>query len=164
MREIGPRPWEPHPDPAHFERIRRLAIEREQGACAGCYEKDRPLEAHHRTYERWGREELGDIYMFCHECHDLFTSAQWKVRALRRQPLPPPLVHRLEIERPPVDPAEPMHGPALAAPSFERTPRVAAASIVAATLPAPVLARRSGRRPGTVGHETRRVLQDEEET
>ena len=30
------------------------------------------LEAHHRTYERLGNEEAGDITVLCDECHDLF--------------------------------------------------------------------------------------------
>jgi hypothetical protein len=31
------------------------------------------LNAHHRTYERFGHEDIEDLTVLCHECHDLFT-------------------------------------------------------------------------------------------
>lgn len=31
------------------------------------------LEAHHRTYERLGAEEDGDLTVLCETCHDIFT-------------------------------------------------------------------------------------------
>ena len=32
------------------------------------------LEVHHRTYERLGDEELGDLFVLCVDCHQLFHS------------------------------------------------------------------------------------------
>ena len=36
--------------------------------CNGTYR----LEAHHRTYERLGHEEKGDITVLCRDCHQVF--------------------------------------------------------------------------------------------
>jgi 5-methylcytosine-specific restriction endonuclease McrA len=33
------------------------------------------LEVHHRTYERLGAEEPGDLTVLCETCHDIFTRA-----------------------------------------------------------------------------------------
>jgi len=34
--------------------------------------KNNPLEAHHRTYERLGKERAKDLICLCRECHTLF--------------------------------------------------------------------------------------------
>lgn len=39
--------------------------------CQLCNGTDR-LEAHHRTYERLGREEPGDLTCLCRECHRMY--------------------------------------------------------------------------------------------
>ena len=36
--------------------------------CNGTYR----LEAHHRSYERWGHEDKGDITVLCRDCHQVF--------------------------------------------------------------------------------------------
>jgi 5-methylcytosine-specific restriction endonuclease McrA len=41
--------------------------------CQLCNSPDR-LEAHHRTYERLGREEPGDLTCLCHRCHQEYHS------------------------------------------------------------------------------------------
>jgi 5-methylcytosine-specific restriction endonuclease McrA len=41
------------------------------GRCALCNEAG-DLEAHHRTYERRGREEPADLTALCPSCHSLF--------------------------------------------------------------------------------------------
>jgi hypothetical protein len=118
MREIGLRPPGPHPDPAHWQRTRAAALERDRG-CVLCGSTER-LELHHRTYERWGHEELGDVYVLCRGHHDLVTGHEMRRRSERRrftaQPrrvleverivsVPPPLALRSrpepDIERPP---------------------------------------------------------------
>jgi hypothetical protein len=39
--------------------------------CQVCY-SDSILEAHHRTYERWGEELSSDLVALCRKCHQLF--------------------------------------------------------------------------------------------
>jgi hypothetical protein len=39
--------------------------------CEVCY-ASRPLDAHHRTYERRGAEAAGDLTALCPACHALF--------------------------------------------------------------------------------------------
>jgi len=34
------------------------------------------LDAHHRTYERLGHEDDGDITVLCRRCHDLFENTK----------------------------------------------------------------------------------------
>ena len=48
-----------------------LAKARAGYRCQVCDSPDR-LETHHRTYERIGREDDGDLVVLCHRCHSLF--------------------------------------------------------------------------------------------
>lgn len=38
--------------------------------CAACLQDDRPLDLHHQTYKRLGKEYLRDFVLLCHECHE----------------------------------------------------------------------------------------------
>ncbi len=60
------------------------------------------LDAHHRTYERLGREEDSDLVALCRVCHDLFDNSKRIASHHRPQPSPKPFV------RPPLarDPRE----------------------------------------------------------
>ena len=51
---------------------RNAKIELASGRCQVCYTNGRPLEVHHRTYDRRGRERLEDLTVLCDECHGLF--------------------------------------------------------------------------------------------
>lgn len=45
--------------------------QRDKGICQGCL--DAPgTEVHHMTYDRWTRELLTDLVLFCHSCHTRF--------------------------------------------------------------------------------------------
>lgn len=55
----------------HWERTRHDAIERAGGRCQLC-NKDKRLQVHHRTYERRGCEEPGDLTVLCSHCHAKF--------------------------------------------------------------------------------------------
>jgi 5-methylcytosine-specific restriction endonuclease McrA len=46
----------------------RAAKQRAGNRCALC-NSDRPLEAHHRTYERIGNERQDDLIVLCSPCH-----------------------------------------------------------------------------------------------
>ena len=96
MRTIGHRPSFDHPDLSHWEKIRTLAIERDQ-SCVMCMQVH-DLECHHRTYERFGHELLSDVYMLCKDCHLLITGAQMKLRYLQQQlkSMPTP---KIEVSR-----------------------------------------------------------------
>jgi 5-methylcytosine-specific restriction endonuclease McrA len=51
------------------------------GRCAFCNAPG-DLEAHHRTYERRGHEEPGDLTALCPSCHSLFH--EWRDLARQR--------------------------------------------------------------------------------
>lgn len=56
------------------------------------------LEAHHRTYERLGREEPGDLLAVCRDCHRVITDHLRRRRYARRRPAP------ADVRRPLVGP------------------------------------------------------------
>jgi hypothetical protein len=45
-----------------------------------------PLEVHHATYARMGKEAIGDLIALCHGCHVVVTSMQRGRRYRRRRP------------------------------------------------------------------------------
>lgn len=53
-------------------RARADAAKRRAGfRCQVCNGRG-PLDAHHRTYQRVGHEDPGDLTVLCHDCHELF--------------------------------------------------------------------------------------------
>ncbi len=106
MRELGPRPASNHPDPLRWGKIRAAALPRDAG-CRLCG-ATAGLEVHHRSYRRWGREELADVTVLCRGCHDLVTGAQMGLRDARRRPPPDGrVVVAIERFRPRASPAPP---------------------------------------------------------
>lgn len=68
---------------------RRAAIEAAGGRCQICSGPD-DLEAHHRTYARFGHEAAGDLTILCDTCHALVhgrlgVSEEVRARAQRRR-------------------------------------------------------------------------------
>src|SRR5262245_22393535 len=64
-------PWQGgwnHPDPEHWNKIRKAVFERDGHRCVACNENYR-IAPHHRDYVRWGRELVEDAYTFCRRCH-----------------------------------------------------------------------------------------------
>jgi predicted HNH restriction endonuclease len=59
---------------------RAACLKRAGYRCQAC-NGDRRLEAHHRTYERFGDEAPGDLICLCHWCHLAITARQ-KARAV----------------------------------------------------------------------------------
>ena len=39
------------------------------GSCWACGEKNKPLQLHHKTYKRIGKERLNDLILLCGMCH-----------------------------------------------------------------------------------------------
>jgi hypothetical protein len=56
---------------SHWKRIAREAKERAGNRCQLC-NAESDLESHHRTYERRGYEQEGDITVLCGPCHGKF--------------------------------------------------------------------------------------------
>lgn len=49
--------------------LRKQVLRRACWRCETCGRRA-PLDVHHLTYERFGRELLGDLQALCRECHD----------------------------------------------------------------------------------------------
>lgn len=56
---------------AKWQAKREAAIVAADHRCQVC-NSPHELQAHHRTYERWGNEQPGDITVLCRTCHCLF--------------------------------------------------------------------------------------------
>lgn len=50
------------------KRIKRL--KKDSYTCQNCGEKNKPLDVHHKTYERLGHERMSDLVSLCRQCHD----------------------------------------------------------------------------------------------
>ena len=73
---------------SHYWRtIREQCLARDNSRCRLCNSPE-ALQAHHRTYERFGKEDVNDLTTLCAECHDLVTDHQRRQRYTTRQ-LPP---------------------------------------------------------------------------
>jgi DNA-binding transcriptional ArsR family regulator len=55
--------------------LRRAVLRRDGYACRVCNSKAQ-LDAHHRTYQRFGHEYLADLTTLCRPCHDVFHEAK----------------------------------------------------------------------------------------
>jgi hypothetical protein len=59
---------------ARWRNIRTLMIKQAGGKCASCGAAgtpSKPLEVHHKTYERLGRESMSDLDVLCRPCHEI---------------------------------------------------------------------------------------------
>ena len=54
---------------AEWQTLRRIKMETAGHRCQICNSDAGPLEVHHRTYERRGKERLGDLTVLCRRCH-----------------------------------------------------------------------------------------------
>jgi 5-methylcytosine-specific restriction endonuclease McrA len=43
------------------------------------------LEVHHKTYKRFGNEDMNDLITLCRECHELVTSIERRRRYEKRE-------------------------------------------------------------------------------
>jgi len=75
------RPFRDHPNKKHLAAVRaaRRLLQRDSNGdvyCATCWSvdtQDRPLEAHHRHYNDFGKERVSDIVLICPDCHEAIT-------------------------------------------------------------------------------------------
>lgn len=56
--------------------------------CCVCHAADRPLDLHHKSYERLGRERLSDLALLCRRCHrEVHKVENKKKRKSKKKPL-----------------------------------------------------------------------------
>lgn len=55
-----------------WKSLRLLCLQRDGHRCRICNSKE-DLEIHHRTYDRFGHEDVEDLTTLCHRCHELYT-------------------------------------------------------------------------------------------
>ena len=55
----------------HWQLVHTAVLKRDQNRCADCGEtlEHKPLEVHHITYIRRGKENLDDMMTLCRDCH-----------------------------------------------------------------------------------------------
>src|SRR5262249_45311509 len=78
---------DPYYSSAAWRHIRAACLARDGYRCRLCNSPD-DLQAHHRTYERFGREALHDLTTLCASCHDVVTDHLRRIRFATRV-LPP---------------------------------------------------------------------------
>jgi len=61
----------PHPHPQYWYDLQWRMLDRDGWRCTNCNSRWNLL-GHHRSYARWGRERLEDLYTLCRECHENF--------------------------------------------------------------------------------------------
>jgi HNH endonuclease len=54
---------------AYWQNLRHRRFELADNKCERCGSHERPLQAHHIDYERWGFEEIEDVRALCEDCH-----------------------------------------------------------------------------------------------
>lgn len=59
---------------------REFALEKADHRCQICNNTKR-LDVHHRTYERFGNEDLSDLTVLCRNCHELYHKSKDKKAA-----------------------------------------------------------------------------------
>ena len=70
-------PYDAYLRTGHWRHVRVLALRRAGGRCQVCNDvgsKGKPLDVHHRTYERRGNERAEDVIVLCRRCHELYHS------------------------------------------------------------------------------------------
>lgn len=67
QKRLAAMPYSDYLRTAHWQRTRAAAIDLYGSSCVLC--GGIPVDVHHRTYERRGRERLDDLIVLCHACH-----------------------------------------------------------------------------------------------
>lgn len=62
-------PYQEYLTTPHWQRTRDAARERAGNRCQLCNSPKKPLDTHHRTYERRGFEQPADLIVLCRSCH-----------------------------------------------------------------------------------------------
>jgi 5-methylcytosine-specific restriction endonuclease McrA len=60
-----------------WDKKRRARLKKDNYTCQDCDAKDKPLDVHHITYERLGRERMSDLISVCRNCHEERHRTMW---------------------------------------------------------------------------------------
>lgn len=71
-QELRSMPYNDYLQTHHWQHMRFIMHRLADGRCQVCNAADRPLNTHHRTYERRGMELPEDLIVLCQPCHALF--------------------------------------------------------------------------------------------
>lgn len=74
VRELATMPYRDYLLTPEWQERRQEALARAGYRCQVCNGRER-LEVHHRTYERRGHEEPGDLTVLDEDCHELYHGA-----------------------------------------------------------------------------------------
>lgn len=74
IRELATMPYTEYLQTPEWQETRQRMLKRARFHCQVCNEK-KVLHVHHRTYERRGHEEYGDLIVLCEDCHKLYHFA-----------------------------------------------------------------------------------------
>lgn len=69
--DLATMPYADYLNTVHWQAVKIAALERAGRRCYLCNSNEL-LEVHHRTYERRGREQDGDVVVLCRDCHERF--------------------------------------------------------------------------------------------
>jgi hypothetical protein len=69
--ELAQMPYPEYLETPEWQQRRRIMLKHAEHRCQVC-NQDRQLRVHHRTYERRGNEQPGDLIVLCDECHALY--------------------------------------------------------------------------------------------
>lgn len=56
---------------ARWRALKQRVIKRRGRRCQRCHADDVPIELHHKTYARLGRERAADVELLCLACHEI---------------------------------------------------------------------------------------------
>jgi 5-methylcytosine-specific restriction endonuclease McrA len=71
-RYLHTMPYREYLQTTHWDMTRYFMLRRAGERCQLCNTTKKPLHVHHRTYERRGFEEPGDLIVLCAGCHATF--------------------------------------------------------------------------------------------
>jgi 5-methylcytosine-specific restriction endonuclease McrA len=71
LRRLRSMPYAEYLKTEHWQEVRKAAIKRAKFRCQTC-NANKPLQVHHRTYERRGQEYSTDVIALCADCHKTF--------------------------------------------------------------------------------------------
>lgn len=56
----------------HWEKLKKVALQRADRKCQVCSCNNFPLNVHHNTYQNLGHEYITDLVVLCERCHSRF--------------------------------------------------------------------------------------------
>lgn len=72
LHELRTMPYHEYLQTPEWQQRRKARLKAARYRCQVCNASDRPLNVHHRTYERRGAELASDLIVLCEPCHHLF--------------------------------------------------------------------------------------------